>query len=414
MTSKAASTIAFADGEIIKMTYSLNAYINTISGEGDGAISFKSDNALIARVDSTTGAVTMIGIGTVTVTATKSGTATHDPVEASYTLTIAQIASTIVLADGVNITKVLGDVPFSNAVTGIGDGNLSYSSSTPSVATVDSVSGLVTILSGGTTVITINRSAAVIYTEVNTDFIVKVNTLPTINTTAIAGNLTLAVDIAGTGTIIERGICWSVSKKPSTAGTCSSVVGGVGAFDNAPLTNLTQNTTYYVRAYAINSSGTSYGEDVSFNSGRTFGALHSLGYVFYNDGLGGGMVVGQNDLASNSNWSNITNNVVGTGTAIGRGAANTTAIMNQAGHTASAASLCRAEGADWFLPSQDELDLIYVNLSGASQWNMTDAYYWTSSEEIDNHVWVEDMGNRYKYAVSSKAVERYVRPVREF
>ena len=73
-----------------------------------------------------------------------------------------------------------------------------------------------------------------------------------------------------------------------------------------------------------------------------------------------------------------------TGTAIGTGQANTTAIVTTQGAGSYAAQLCNdlTVGGynDWFLPSKDELDLMYENLYLQEVGGFTDDYYWSSSE----------------------------------
>jgi len=73
-----------------------------------------------------------------------------------------------------------------------------------------------------------------------------------------------------------------------------------------------------------------------------------------------------------------------TGTAIGTGQANTTAIVTIQGAGNYAAQLCNdlTVGGynDWFLPSKDELDLMYENLHLEGFGDFADALYWSSSE----------------------------------
>ena len=70
----------------------------------------------------------------------------------------------------------------------------------------------------------------------------------------------------GGATITARGVCWSTSANPTIAlATKTSDGSGAGAFTSA-ITVLKANTTYYVRAYAINSVGTAYGNEVIFTS----------------------------------------------------------------------------------------------------------------------------------------------------
>jgi len=62
-----------------------------------------------------------------------------------------------------------------------------------------------------------------------------------------------------------RGICWSTTVNPTIAGSHCHNGTGLGTF-NGPLTNLNSHTKYYARAYATNSYGTSYGNEISFTT----------------------------------------------------------------------------------------------------------------------------------------------------
>jgi hypothetical protein len=96
-------------------------------------------------------------------------------------------------------------------------------------------------------------------------------TAPTVTTTAITnidkttatggGNVTAD----GGADVTARGICWSTSQNPTISGSHTTDGTGTGIFTSA-MTGLTANTTYYVRAYATNSAGTAYGEEVSFTT----------------------------------------------------------------------------------------------------------------------------------------------------
>jgi len=66
----------------------------------------------------------------------------------------------------------------------------------------------------------------------------------------------------GGGKINERGICWSKSQNPTTSDSKTTNGSGTGSFVSQ-LTGLTENTKYYIRAYAINSSGQAYGNEVT-------------------------------------------------------------------------------------------------------------------------------------------------------
>ena len=81
-------------------------------------------------------------------------------------------------------------------------------------------------------------------------------------TTAVGGG---NVTSDGGATVTERGICWSTSHNPTTSGSHANNGTGTGSY-TVQMSGLTANTTYYVRAYAINSQGTSYGSEVSFTT----------------------------------------------------------------------------------------------------------------------------------------------------
>jgi uncharacterized protein (TIGR02145 family) len=82
------------------------------------------------------------------------------------------------------------------------------------------------------------------------------------NTTASAGG---TIETEGTSTIIARGVCWKNSPGPTIADNKTINGVGIGSF-TGELTGLTANTTYYVRPYATNSSGTAYGVEIAFTT----------------------------------------------------------------------------------------------------------------------------------------------------
>lgn len=74
----------------------------------------------------------------------------------------------------------------------------------------------------------------------------------------------------GGATITERGFCWSTSANPTTADSKVIVAGTTGIFTGT-MSTLTENTLYHYRAYATNSVGTSYSNDLTFTTLRTTG-----------------------------------------------------------------------------------------------------------------------------------------------
>jgi hypothetical protein len=97
-------------------------------------------------------------------------------------------------------------------------------------------------------------------------------TLPTITTTSVSGITTMAATSGGNITadggspITARGVCWSTNPNPTVILTTKTVNGtGTGSFSSS-LGILNASTTYYVRAYATNSSGTTYGNEITFTT----------------------------------------------------------------------------------------------------------------------------------------------------
>ena len=83
------------------------------------------------------------------------------------------------------------------------------------------------------------------------------------NNSAICGG---NVTSDGGANVIQRGVCYSTSPNPTTSSQVVTSGTGTGSF-TCNLTGLSANTTYYVRAYAINSAGTGYGTQKSFTTG---------------------------------------------------------------------------------------------------------------------------------------------------
>jgi pectinesterase len=69
----------------------------------------------------------------------------------------------------------------------------------------------------------------------------------------------------GGSTITDRGICWSKSHNPTITNDYNSSGTGSGSFVT-PIGGLVLGTTYYARAYATNSTGTSYGAELTFTT----------------------------------------------------------------------------------------------------------------------------------------------------
>jgi hypothetical protein len=93
---------------------------------------------------------------------------------------------------------------------------------------------------------------------------------PTVTTTAISNTTATTATSGGTVTatggaaITAQGVCWSTTTAPTTAN--SKTTNGTTTPFTSSLTGLANATTYYVRAYATNSVGTAYGNEISFTT----------------------------------------------------------------------------------------------------------------------------------------------------
>ncbi len=98
-------------------------------------------------------------------------------------------------------------------------------------------------------------------------------TAPSVSTATPAAvtatGATLGGNVTGSGgaTVTQRGIVYGTSQNPTTSsGTFVTVGSGTGSFSTTLDGALIPNTTYYVRAFAINSAGTAYGSQLSFTT----------------------------------------------------------------------------------------------------------------------------------------------------
>ena len=95
------------------------------------------------------------------------------------------------------------------------------------------------------------------------------------NTTAKCGGEVTEGDFI----VTARGVCWSTADNPTIDDSHTVDGGGAGLF-TSNVTGLTENTTYYVRAYVTSSAGTAYGETKTFETFKTILSLTVNGVSF--------------------------------------------------------------------------------------------------------------------------------------
>jgi len=226
--------------------YYVRAYATNSVGTAYGnQISFTSTNtttALATIITATTTAITMT-------TATSGGNVANDggaPVTARGVCWSTAVNPTTALS-----TKTIdgtGTGIFASAITGLTAATLYHvrAYSTNSMGTSY----------GGDSVFTTTATT----------------TIPTIATTAITAITSTTATSGGTistdggAAVTARGVCWSITANPTVALSTKTTDGtGVGAFISN-ITNLVRSTIYYIRAYATNSAGTAYGNEIMFQT----------------------------------------------------------------------------------------------------------------------------------------------------
>jgi hypothetical protein len=117
-------------------------------------------------------------------------------------------------------------------------------------------------------------------------------------------------------------------------------------------------------------------------------------------------------------WSGNTTgeNLNARGTAVGSGYKNTAAMVAQSSTADMAGTKARAYRgpnnlSDWYLPSKDELNQLYINRSTVS--GSASNYYWSSSEIYSLEPWYQNFSNGTQ-SNQAKYRQYYVRPVRAF
>jgi len=130
----------------------------------------------------------------------------------------------------------------------------------------------------------------------------------------------------GGAAVTVRGVCWSTSQNPTTSNSITTDGTGTGNFTSS-VTGLTPGATYYIRAYAINSIGTSYGNQLTMTALSTFPLLSttSISAITSSSALSGGTILsdgGSSLISRGICWSTnqnptISDNKTNDGTGIG-------------------------------------------------------------------------------------------------
>lgn len=250
----------------------------------------------------------------------------------------------------------------------------------------------------------------------------KVDILPTFEvtpTTIMAGGYIVEY---GKNNLVSTGICFDLVPNSQLEGT---YVISSDSLSNrlftCQLTDLISDTIYYLRAFVEDVSGKFvYSEEITIRTIYTIGSPGPAGgTVFYVNEAGGGLEVAPTDQGTNVYWGCTGTSIAGANnTEIGYGAINTLTIITNCSESNCAAKICDEYSLngydDWYLPSLDELALIYLNAYSVDKGNLNSGFYWSSTEQNNEKAWSILFGTGSKVDNYKNYSDANVRPVRTF
>jgi unsaturated rhamnogalacturonyl hydrolase len=238
--------------------------LSSASGTGTGTLTVTTSGAntsLSARSANVTFSAT--GVTSVMVTVTQSG--------ASPALSVAPASLTVTSASGStgsfnvtsnttwNVTDNASWLSLSTA-SGTGNGTLTVTTSGANTS-LSSRSANVTFSASGVTSVTVSVTQSGAEPELPVLTTISVSEIT--STTAVSGGNIIS---DGGSSIITRGVCWNTDENPLIILNTKTTNGTGSGIYSSNISGLTPGTTYFVRAYATNSVGTGYGEQVTFRS----------------------------------------------------------------------------------------------------------------------------------------------------
>ena len=227
-------------------TYYIKAYVITNEGE-----EFYGDQIKESTLAYLTPTLSTIEAKDITTTsATVGGNISNDGGDTITDRGVYYSTSTNAEVTGEKVAIGSGSGSFSQTISGLSEGKDYYVVAYATNSAGTSFGNEVIFTTGVTT------TKAVVTTSAATPI--------TTNSATVGGNVTND----GGATVTEKGVYYGTATNPESIGTKIQIGSGIGTF-STDLTGLSEGTTYYVRAYAINSNGESYGSLIDFTTSVT-------------------------------------------------------------------------------------------------------------------------------------------------
>ena len=179
--SSAATTLALS-AQALSAVYGQAPTPPTITSNNNlGSFSYASSDTSVVQVNPTTGALTVVGPGTATITITQAAATGFTQGTSSYTFTV-QAAQPTLAGLPASARLRFNEVYVPQAITSASPGAISFSSSNANVARVDPITGLVTPVGVGRVTITATQAASGGFAASSTSYTLDVEApnLPTI------------------------------------------------------------------------------------------------------------------------------------------------------------------------------------------------------------------------------------------
>ena len=146
------------------------------------------------------------------------------------------------------------------------------------------------------------------------------------------------------------------------------------------------------------------------------GQSMSGGTIFYTGTTSSGLIAATQDIHLKLSWGCPKVGIV-TSTDIGSGQANTVLILSGCtGNTMIAATYCdnlTLNGSDWFLPSKDELNQLYLQKDVVGN-VVEEDNYWSSSQYNPECAWIQYFRNGTQSGLGGKEQFYRVRPIKAY